>query len=115
MRTTMSKRLTDNLLAVAEAFCAAKPCGMSSLGLWAHGNSTFFVNLRGAAAFAERNGSYTVRKYDEVMAWLSSHWPKGARWPSGVERPSPAAVYETMNAKVASARVAAPRRRGATA
>jgi hypothetical protein len=54
-----------------------------SLGTKVHGNNLFFDRVR------RNEGSYTVRKYDEVMQVFCDYWPHNAVWPAHVARPAP--------------------------
>lgn len=57
---------------------------MSTLGRKAAGEWRFFSRLSGDRTF-------TIKKYDEVMAWFSTEWPDDLDWPQGVPRPEVAA------------------------
>jgi hypothetical protein len=70
------------LLACAEAYAAQKNIKLTTLGRLVTNDSPFFSRLR-----ADR-GSFTVRKYDEVLRWFSTNWPDDIAWPDGVERPA---------------------------
>jgi hypothetical protein len=80
----MEHELRSNLLACAEIFASNKQIGLSTLGRIAAGDWRFFNNL------SADDKTFTARKYDEVLAWFSSHWPESAAWPAGVIRPEPA-------------------------
>lgn len=67
--------LRKNLLALARAYRAAKPVSMRTLSLYAHGDRPFFERI------AAKEGSFTIRKYDDVVAWFRTHRPPGMRWP----------------------------------
>lgn len=30
-----------------------------------------------------------TKTFERAMQWLSDHWPEGAAWPDGVDRPEP--------------------------
>lgn len=77
----------DKLLACAEAYAAQKNIKLTTLGRLVTNDSPFFSRLR------DDRGSFTVRKYDEVLKWFSRNWPDDVDWPEGVERP--AAMQET--------------------
>lgn len=36
----------------------------------------------------EDGADIQVRRLEQAMAWLSEHWPEGAEWPPGVQRPT---------------------------
>jgi len=82
----MEHQLKANLLGCADAFIASRRLARTTLGRLAAGDWKFFDRL------SDTDKSFTARKYDEVMAWLSDNWPDEAEWPAGVERPQKSAV-----------------------
>lgn len=72
----MEKSLRANLLAAAGAYARLTKKSLQTVASDAHGDSRFFHKLAG------KTGSFTVRKYDEVMRWLESNWPAGKPWPT---------------------------------
>lgn len=32
--------------------------------------------------------------FERAMQWLSDHWPEGADWPDGIQRPTPNEIRE---------------------
>ncbi|WP_316184676.1 hypothetical protein [Bradyrhizobium sp. SZCCHNRI1003] len=80
----MEQELIRNLLGVAGAYRLGHAIELSTLGRRAAGDSRFFENLTSGGK------TFTVRKYDELMAWFSANWPAGAAWPEGIERPAAA-------------------------
>jgi len=77
------EELNRELLAVAGAYMAVRPVTWKTLGTRFHGNIRFFERIR------NREKSYTVRKFDEVMQEFSDCWPEGAVWPADIWRPKP--------------------------
>jgi len=77
----METELRRNLIVCATAYVEARKIGISTLGRLAAGDWRFFSNLN------EDGRTFTIRKYDEVLHWLSKNWPAGAKWPAGIERP----------------------------
>lgn len=78
----MQDELANHMLACATAYAAACDNALTTLGRKAAGSDTnFFLRL------AEREGTFTVEKYDSVMGWFSENWPQGVRWPKGIRRP----------------------------
>lgn len=84
----MEQELIRNLQSVASAYRVGHAIELSTLGRRAAGDWRFFDNLTNGAR------TFTVRKYDEVMAWFSANWPASAKWPDGIERPVAAANEE---------------------
>ena len=77
----MDKKLTENLLACAAAYGNARGCAEATVGNASAGDSRFFARLRAGKTF-------TIRKYDAVMAWFEANWPDDLEWPANVMRPS---------------------------
>lgn len=87
-RPRMERDLARYLLALLSAFQAADGrLKASTIARYAAGDWRFFRVVE-LIASGERQGTFTVRKYDEVVAWFFSHWPDGAAWPEGVPRPA---------------------------
>ncbi len=100
-----SRRMTADLLKVAFAFGRAKGWTLGVVSLRAHGDSRFLPRLKEGPP----DGTFSVRKYDETMSYLSANWPEDATWPPDVRRPSAAVVYDVMQQKVALAASKQPR------
>lgn len=77
----MEQELRDNLIACAEAFIAGRKVSLGTLGRLAAGDWRFFDHLGDDAK------TFTARKYDETIGWLSDNWPQHAVWPEKVARP----------------------------
>lgn len=78
----MERELAAHLLFVARAFAQAKGLSLTTLGRKAAWDGRFFDNL------ADPTKSFTARKYDEVLAFFSAHWPEdGLLWPDHIVRP----------------------------
>jgi hypothetical protein len=73
---------TDQLLAVASAYCEATGVSLSTAGGRAFAESKLLVNLAAGVS------SPTFARADRAVAWFSLHWPDGADWPPAVPRPS---------------------------
>lgn len=87
----MEQALRDHLLTCAGAFVATGRLQLSTLSKRAAGDWRYFQRLADG-------GNFTARKYDEVMAWFSTHWPEEAEWPAGVPRPdTPTLAPETAD------------------
>jgi len=78
----MNRYLTDQLLALVDAFQAIKPFTDVTLSKYAADDSRFVPSLR----------TYSVAvsgvRYDKVVAWFAANAPEGMKWPPGVTRPT---------------------------
>lgn len=74
--------LTDQLLAVATAYCEAEGIALSTASGRSFDESKLLVNL------AARLSSPTLRRADRALQWFSDHWPDSAVWPESVPRPA---------------------------
>ena len=81
----MEAELRDHLITLAEAYAVNRDVKVGTVSLKAAGDTGFIQKLK------DRSGSFTVRKYDEAMAWFGANWPEGLPWPSEVPRPKVAA------------------------
>lgn len=77
--------LKQQLLKVSDGYATA-------VGLSRARVSTIVLN-RGATldAIAGGTADVTTGTFERAMAWFSAHWPAGAAWPEGIERPAPPA------------------------
>lgn len=100
----MERELANHLLLIAEAYASAKGLKLSTLGRLSAWDGRFFDNLR------DPTKSFTARKYDEVLAYFSAHWPaEGLDWPEQVAKPDQgewARVVARIAARAASKRSA---------
>src|SRR5882672_3857666 len=58
-----------------------RPFSEMTLSLRCARDSTFLARVRDC-------NSFTLSKYDEVIAWFDNHWPANVQWPDGVPRPT---------------------------
>lgn len=72
--------LTDQLLCVADLYCAAVQRSRSRLSTIIFGDG---MRLDGVAAGKD----IQTRSFERAMAWFSANWPADLAWPEGVERP----------------------------
>lgn len=74
---------TDQLVAVATAYCRASQVPLARASMHALGDRRLLPGLV--------TGSLTVtlRRADRALQWFSAHWPDGAVWPASVPRPAP--------------------------
>jgi hypothetical protein len=76
MSAELEPILRENLLVLARAFAKARDVKLITVGRLAHGDPPFFERLE------KLEGSFTVRKYDEVVSWFDKNWPEDAERPS---------------------------------
>ena len=77
----MESELRSNLMACAAAYASARSVSLATLGRLAAGDWRFFDRVTAGET------TFTARKYDEVILWLSDRWPEGTDWPPEVLRP----------------------------
>ena len=75
--------LTDQLLLVARAYCAAESVSLSVAGRRAFDESKLLVDLE------RGHSSPTLKRSDRALWWFSANWPAEAAWPADVPRPDP--------------------------
>lgn len=81
--------LRNNLLLLARTYAEAKNIRLSSVARYTHGDPPFYDKLAKA-----KPAGFTVRKYDQAIAWFRKNWPEGLEWPSIWEPPIPAQPIE---------------------
>lgn len=69
--------MRETMLAAARAWAKAHRTKLATASWKAHGDARFFGRL------ANGSGSFTTRKYDEVMDWLGDQ----TNWATGVVSP----------------------------
>lgn len=80
----MEEELSLNLLRCAKIYAEAKGMELSTLARLSAGDWRFFANLEASGK------TFTVKKYDQVVQWLSDRWPSDKEWPEDIARPTPA-------------------------
>ena len=73
----MENTLRRHLEICATAFAVATGREASTVAQLATGDWQFFGRLNGGASF-------TIRRYDKIMAWFRANWPAQVAWPEGV-------------------------------
>ncbi|CAM5419165.1 hypothetical protein ATER59S_02366 [Aquamicrobium terrae] len=76
----MENELATHLLILSTRFAEVRRLEESTVGRLAALDGRFFSRIREGKTF-------TAKKYDEVVAWFSAHWPEDAEWPANVARP----------------------------
>ncbi|MDB5603540.1 MAG: hypothetical protein JWP25_440 [Bradyrhizobium sp.] len=72
----------DALLSVAHAYAAAEQIDLSTVSWRALGDTKKLTMIQ------DDNRDIQVRRLEKAMQWFSDHWPEGAVWPAGVDRPA---------------------------
>ncbi len=83
----MEPILRDHLLRLAATYGDRRSLKLSTVGKMAVSDGRFFLTL-------EAGKNFTVRRYDQLLAWFSANWPEGCAWPEDVVRPEPAVLQE---------------------
>lgn len=78
----MEREFSDHLLHLVAAFSAGTGLAPATIGRRAALDSRFFARV------ADPSVTFTIRKYDEVVAWFAAHWPSDLDWPANVPRPA---------------------------
>lgn len=77
----METKLTAQLLELGTLYASAMRLEDSTVGRLCAADGRFFARLRHGKTFS-------VRKFDDVVAWFSANWPADMPWPSDIERPA---------------------------
>lgn len=72
----------DDILAVAEAYAAARGLSEARVSTLCFGEGTRIKHLRS-------DGDMGARRIARALQWFSDNWPAGAPWPLAVARPLP--------------------------
>ena len=88
---SMSKSLTQWLLAVAGEYARARKLSMSSVGFYAVRDAKFLST--DDLGNLVRPG-FSLAKLDQAITWFSERWPAGARWPDPPAWPYPIPTTE---------------------
>ena len=73
---------TDQLLAVANAYRAAKGSSLAAV------SARVFDDGKRLPLVANGEGSVTLKRAEQALRWFSENWPADAEWPSDVPRPA---------------------------
>jgi hypothetical protein len=91
MTGSMTKTMTAFILAVAEEYRRVSGYKLSSVGIYALKDATYFQEL--AKGVRTRT---SLEQIDKAMAWFTANWPPGAQmpppppWPYSRKNPAPA-------------------------
>jgi hypothetical protein len=72
--------MTDQILTVARAYCAARELSMSRV-------STLVFNDGKKLDSISRGSDLATGKFEAAMNWFSTNWPEDVVWPEGILRP----------------------------
>lgn len=76
MTKPLESTLRKNLLALAVRYAELADLKLSSVSIYSYGDRHFFPTLAKGGC-----PSFSLRKYDELVAWFTGNWPKGERMP----------------------------------
>lgn len=82
--------LTDQLLTVARAFCAARELSLSRV------STLVFNDGKKLDSIASKGSDLATGKFEAAMDWFSANWPENAVWPKGINRPVIASTEEAV-------------------
>lgn len=74
------KPLVEQVLALAEVYCAATGRSEARVATIVRNHGGFFRKLR-------EGGDCTTKNAEATIAWFSENWPAGCAWPESVPRP----------------------------
>lgn len=80
MTVSTTDVLRARLLTLGGALADAKGWTLTTVGLYAIGDSKFFRRI-------SRDGGFGTNTYDRVMQYCADNWPTGKQWPAGIPRP----------------------------
>lgn len=76
----MERDLRENLSRLCTLHCDAAKLSIATLSQRAAGDWRWLARVLDG-------GNFSVRKYDEIVAWLSAQWLAEVPWPADVPRP----------------------------
>ncbi|MBX9455877.1 MAG: hypothetical protein KL863_07530 [Rhizobium sp.] len=71
----MENELRSVLVNLAKLYADAVHCGLSTVSRRAKNDAAFFKRI------GQKENTFTLRTYDEVMTWFASNWPTGRQIP----------------------------------
>ena len=81
----MENELRQHLLYVAGRYSELANCALSTVSRRCRNDSSFFERI------SDPSKSFTVKTYDEVIAWFAANWPESAPRPALFRTDQPAA------------------------
>lgn len=73
--------LRRNLIILSRYYCKARHIKLTTLALLANADGRFFEELGKRHTKTGRRASFTVRKYDLLIAWFIKNWPRDTDMP----------------------------------
>lgn len=86
-----------NLLTLFAAYVKATKSAVSSASREIHGDTPFFADLKKLHARKNRvgrTGSFTARKYDDMLLAFALRWPLDCQWPDLLPIYPPSDLHE---------------------
>jgi hypothetical protein len=76
----MESELANHLITLGQTYGSAKKLGLATVGRLCAADGRFFSRI-------DDGKTFTVKKYDEVVAWFDRNWPAELVWPEAIRRP----------------------------
>lgn len=76
-----ASRIIEDLMATADAYCAAKSLSRSRV-------STLVFNDGKKLDLVAGGADLQTGKFEHAMSWFATNWPDNVAWPLGIARPS---------------------------
>lgn len=73
--------LTQQLLALASAYCEATDVKIGTLSFRIFNDSKIFARI-------SNGNDITTGRFEKAIRWFSENWPENAVWPETVARPT---------------------------
>lgn len=74
--------MRGQLIVITDAYCAKAQMSRARL-------STILFDAGHRLDNIAKGRDLNTGTFERAMQWLSDHWPEGAAWPDGVDRPAP--------------------------
>lgn len=75
-------QLTDQLLTVARAYCAARKLSMARV------STLVFNEGKKLEAIQSGGADLATGRFERAMNWFSENWPVETEWPTNISRPA---------------------------
>ena len=72
--------LIAHLIRLADEYTRLTGSRDVTVSFWVFNDSKKLAALRGGS-------DITVTRFNAALVWFSANWPKGAEWPSDIDRP----------------------------
>lgn len=74
----MESQLRHIRLSIAARYARDAGCALSTVSRRCRNDSAFFDRI------SDRSKSFTVKTFDEVLAWFNANWPEGKAKPGAL-------------------------------